>query len=187
MGELERTKFIALLGSIQRTGIRDLIDYLNESDFFEAPASTKFHGASPGALLTHSLNTYEIFKHKVEYYKGQLYVKNIDISRDSIIICSLLHDLCKIGVYYEYDGQIKYDRDKIRQGHAKRSLEIINKFIQLTEQEKLIIKYHMGFFGSEVIPWAQEYTSGEFMDAVNKNPLVLLFHHADDEESKFMG
>lgn len=79
---------------INRPGIEDLILFLKESDFFEAPCSTKYHLAKPGGLAEHSLNVYTLLSEKVFRYK-------INVPHESIIICGLGHDFCKINFYQE--------------------------------------------------------------------------------------
>ena len=84
----QKELFINLLRSTNREGIEDLIDFLeNKSDFFTAPASSKFHNNFEGGLLDHTLNVYKNFKKLLE-------MKNIQMEEDSIIITSLCHDLC---------------------------------------------------------------------------------------------
>ena len=174
----DKTKIINLLQTVKIEGMDKLIKYIQESDYFIAPASTKYHGSYTGGLAEHSLKVYNIFKDKVKYY-------NLDIELNSIIICSLLHDVCKVGLYKGSEGNYSYDREIIKEGHSKRSIEIIKQFITLKEQEEMIIKYHMGFYGTEIIPYSQEYSSKEYMDAGRKEPLVILFHHSDNEENYF--
>ena len=94
MDELKK-KFIDLLKSTEREGIDDLIDFLeNKSDFFKAPASTRFHGDHEGGLLEHSLKVYEILS-----YKCKNSVMPFDIPEESIILIGLLHDICKVNFY----------------------------------------------------------------------------------------
>jgi len=85
---------VGLLGLVNRTGIKELISFLNESDFFRAPCSVKYHLAKRGGLAEHSLNVYNLLYEKVNRYK-------INVPGDSIIICGLGHDLCKINFYQE--------------------------------------------------------------------------------------
>jgi len=80
--------------NIDRRGAEKIVDFLNESDFFEAPCSTKFHLAKPGGLAEHSLNVYLLLDEKVSRY-------GLEISQSSIIICGLGHDLCKANFYKE--------------------------------------------------------------------------------------
>lgn len=80
---------------IDRPGIDNLIKFISEeSDFFQAPCSTKHHLAKPGGLAEHSLNVYTLLSEKVKYFK-------IEVPFESVIICSLGHDLCKVNFYKE--------------------------------------------------------------------------------------
>ena len=176
----QKNEFIELLNKVDRVGVKELISWLNRTDFFTAPASTKWHGSYEGGLVEHSLNVFKLFQDKVIKYK-------LDLPDESIILCSLLHDICKAGLYKKAGESYTYNKELIKLGHAKRSLEIIRKFIELTPREENIIKYHMGFFATEVISYAQEYHSKEYMDAQNKDPAVMLFHHADNEETHLIG
>lgn len=83
---------ITLLNSITRGGSYEFVTWLEGTDFFEAPCSTMFHLNRSGGLAEHSLNVYELLKEKVERY-------GLDISPESVIICGLGHDLCKINMY----------------------------------------------------------------------------------------
>ena len=85
-----KEEFLKLLRQVKRDGIEDVINFLEKSDFFIAPASTRFHGDHEGGLVEHSLKVYEILKHKVEHC-----IMNIDIPEESIIIIGLLHDMGK--------------------------------------------------------------------------------------------
>ena len=84
-----KEEFIRLLQEIPREGMDKLIEFLKASDFFEAPASTRFHGAFRGGLLAHSMKVYEILKTKTP-------------DSDSVRIIALLHDICKAN-YYKTD------------------------------------------------------------------------------------
>ena len=94
MGDKMKEEFLELLRKVKREGIDDLIAFLEKSDFFKAPASTRFHGNFEGGLVEHSLKVYEILKHKVENN-----IKGITIPEESIIIIGLLHDICKTNFY----------------------------------------------------------------------------------------
>ena len=84
-------RFVALLKTCERSGIDKIIEYLTEeTDFFQAPASTKFHGCHEQGLLEHSLNVFDVLA-SMPYTKNENY--------ESIIICSLLHDICKANFY----------------------------------------------------------------------------------------
>ena len=84
--------------NIKREGADRVLDYLEGTDFFTAPASTRFHGAHPGGLLIHSLNVYYCLKDYLSRERTKEIYK-MDYSDETIAIVSLLHDVCKINVY----------------------------------------------------------------------------------------
>ena len=84
-----KERFIsALRENVNREGVEKLIAYLEESDFFTAPASTKFHLACEGGLCEHSVN---VFNRLVNMAKAE----NAPYSMETLAICGLLHDVCK--------------------------------------------------------------------------------------------
>jgi 23S rRNA maturation-related 3'-5' exoribonuclease YhaM len=83
-----------LLEQTEREGIYDYIRYIKNSDFFEAPASTKYHRSYPGGLVEHSLNLLEPLKLSNSRLK-----KSVQLPEDSIIIIALCYDICKEGLY----------------------------------------------------------------------------------------
>ena len=93
-------RFEKLLGSVKREGLPKLMNYIrNQTDFYRAPASTRFHFACEGGLLQHSLNVYDCLlskKHKPLW--GDILK---EIPDESLIIMALLHDLCKANFYTE--------------------------------------------------------------------------------------
>ena len=94
------SKFENLLGEVKREGINDLLSFIRKSDFYTAPASTRFHLSEEGGLLTHSLHVYECLNAKLSAPIWKDVLKNV--SRESILLVSLLHDLCKT-YYYTTD------------------------------------------------------------------------------------
>ena len=94
MKQKMKEEFLNLLRKVNREGIEDIINFLEKSDFFKAPASTRFHGDHEGGLVEHSLKVYEILKHKVEHN-----IKGVTVPEESIIIIGLLHDICKTNFY----------------------------------------------------------------------------------------
>ncbi len=143
---------------ITRDGAEDLLNYMCSaaSDFFTAPASTRFHGNYEGGLCEHSINVYNNLKE----YLNRPYTKKLfgkEYSEESIAIVSLLHDLCKMNCYktsyrnakneagqwvkvpyYEFDDNLPY-------GHGEKSVYIISSFMKLSREEAFAIRYHMGF------------------------------------------
>ena len=178
-------QFIELLRSTKREGIENLIDFLKKSDFFKAPASTRFHGSYEKGLMEHSMKVYEILKHKVE----TSFVP-INIPEESLIIIALLHDICKTNFYKVDYRNAKNSKgewekvpyytvdDTIPYGHGEKSVMMISEYIKLTSEEKYAIRWHMGF----TEPKEAYNTLGV---AFKKYPLALLIHEADLESTYF--
>ena len=152
----------------------DFCKWLECSEFFYAPASTKYHGNYEGGLFDHSfmvMNTLvDLTRHN-----------NLKWQRDgSPFIVGLLHDLCKIDIYEPvYDTThpddaptFKYNTDTLITGHGDKSVMLISEHMQLTEEEVMCIRYHMGAF-TDKEEW-RYYTR-----AVNQYPNVLWTHQAD--------
>lgn len=169
---------IDMLNIVDRDGISDIIDYLKYTDYFTAPASTRYHRSYTGGLCAHSINVTKMFAERNEL-TGQM------ISDDSVVICGILHDLCKVGYYYknnDYFCNVK--GHPAERSHARLSIEIIENFIELKPAEKEIILYHMGLFGcyGKII----EYTPDQLHSAISRNPLVQIFAACDMEESRWI-
>jgi hypothetical protein len=177
-------QFENLLLSTKRGGIENLIEFIRKSDFYKAPASTRFHSCHEGGLLEHTLNVYKCLKNK----ENNTIWKDIfkDIPEESLIISALLHDLCKTH-FYVVDYRNKKNNngewekvpyytvdDKIPYGHGEKSVMMIEEYIKLTPIEKYAIRWHMGW--SE--PKENYNTLGK---AMGKYPLVLALHEADQE------
>ena len=142
---------------ITREGGKELLEYLEKSDFFTAPASTRFHGDHRGGLCEHSVN---VFKHLVRLastYKKELGVEKWEQKAESIAICSLLHDLCKIGCYkvdmrnrkneqgvWEKYPAYSFDEQEPMGFHGPKSARVIERYIKLTDEEWVAIATHMG-------------------------------------------
>lgn len=150
-----REKILSLLSLIKRPGIEKLIEWIEaKSDFFIAPASTRFHSNYQGGLAEHSLLVYERFKEKNSHY-------DLGLSEESIIICGILHDICKCNFYKattrnkkdETTGQwIKVPfytvEDELPLGHGDKSVIMLQNFIKLKREEMLAIRWHMGGYVS---------------------------------------
>jgi 23S rRNA maturation-related 3'-5' exoribonuclease YhaM len=163
---------IFLLQTIQRLGIENLIDYLLESDYFIAPASTKFHNSFSGGLCLHSLKVMRMFSEENKLWEKP-------IPQDSVIICGLLHDLCKIGAYTKTSKG--YESVKGIKGHATLSISRIKKHIELTPEEDDIIRYHMSLFGAYVY---KEHPAFALYKATMRTPLLQIFAALDMADSK---
>ena len=180
-----KEEFIELLRSTKREGIENLLNFLEKSDFYTAPASTRFHGSFEGGLLEHSMKVYEILKHKV---KNSLL--DLNVSDDTLIIIALLHDICKVNFYKVDYRNAKNERgewekvpyytvdDTIPYGHGEKSVMMITEYMKLTVEEKYCIRWHMGF----TEPKEAYNTLGQ---AFKKFPLALILHEADLEATYF--
>ena len=148
----EKERFLELCSGIHRNGISDLMDWLEKSDFYTAPASTRYHNNFPGGLLQHSLNVYDELKRILGVYP------EITASEESVAIVSLFHDLSKVNFYVNEkrnrknaDGKWEsYDAYTIKEkfcfgGHGSKSVFIVQNFIRLTPEEAAAINCHMGF------------------------------------------
>ena len=178
-----KEQFIELLRSTEREGPEELIKFLEKTDFFEAPASTRYHGAYKGGLLEHSLKVYEIFKEKVKN-------AGLDAKEDTVIISSLLHDICKLNFYKvdyrnaknangEWEKVPYYTiEDTIPYGHGEKSVMMITEYIKLTSEEKYAIRWHMGFTEPKEV-------YGTIGQAYKKYPIALLLFEADLEATYF--
>jgi len=171
-----KEEYIKLLKGINREGMDKLIEFLENSDFFTAPASTRYHGAWEGGLLAHSMKVYEILKTKTE-------------DSDAVKIVALLHDICKTNFYKTDFRNVKNNGvweqvpyytidDTIPYGHGEKSVMMISEFIKLTPEEKYAIRWHMGFTEPKEL-------YGTLGQAYKKYPLALLTFEADLEATYF--
>lgn len=176
---------------VKREGSDKLLDYLvNKSDFFTAPASTRFHGAYDGGLAQHSLNVYNCFKAYLERDRvRELY--NLNASDETIAVCALLHDICKVNVYTRGTRNVKNEEtgqwekvptfffdDGLPYGHGEKSVYMITGFMRLTREEAFAIRYHMGFSGEE--------NANNVGKAFGMFPLVFALSTADMEATYFL-
>ena len=141
---------------IKREGADRLLEYLvGGSDFFEAPASARFHSSFEGGLLEHSLNVYDCLIGYLNSENAKRF--GFSYTEESIAIVSLLHDLCKVGVYKKSFRNVKDDKgvwqkvpsyeydDRLPYGHGEKSVYIISGYMKLTREEAFAIRYHMGY------------------------------------------
>ena len=139
---------------INRKGAEELLEWIERTDFFTAPASTRYHCSCEGGLVMHSVS---VFNTMME--------KHFDEETDSIesfAICALLHDLCKAQFYKVSTRNVKNEEtgqwekvpyytidDTLPYGHGEKSVYIISSYMRLTREEAFAIRYHMGFSGIE--------------------------------------
>ena len=171
--------------NITRQGAEELKNYLLSSDFFTAPASSRFHSAFEGGLCDHSVRTYFRLLKNVKMEYGDSYQSVV--SDETIAICALLHDLCKIDFYKVDYRNVKengewlkkpyYAKDELMPyGHGEKSVYIINGFIKLSREEAMAINWHMGGFDYRTKGGDQSIS-----DAYCKYPLAILLHVSDLE------
>lgn len=171
-----KERFIALCKNIKRDGIDDLMKWLETSDFYTAPASTRFHGSYAGGLLEHSLNVYDELKRILKAYP------EIEASEETIAICALFHDLCKVNMYVTEKRNRKnaegrwesYDSYTIKEkyhfgGHGSKSVFLVQNFMKLTAKEAAAINAHMGAFDNERVG-----------DTYEQFPFAWALHVADE-------
>ena len=192
-----RDKFIEIYKKyILRAGSEELLDFLVNSDFFIAPASSKYHLAVPGGLCQHSVNVYEQLRDQFLHYIEKRYgfTTLTPEQEQTIAICGLLHDICKVNYYTpvkksrktgktlpngkpEWEDYMGYDvEDKLPYGHGEKSVYIISGIMKLTREEAFAIRYHMG-------PW-QKDEANNASKAFELYPLALFTHFADMLASK---
>lgn len=170
---------------IHRQGAADLKNYLLRSDFFTAPASTRYHCAYEGGLCEHSINVYRRLLANVKMQFGEEWESTV--SHESVAVCGLLHDLCKIDFYKldyrnvkengEWQRKPYFTREEaLPFGHGEKSVYIAGSFIKLTREEAMAINWHMGGFDTRV-------RGGDYSvsDAYRMFPLAVLLHAADLE------
>lgn len=189
-----KEEFISIYNeNIKRNGAGKLLEYLEESDFFTAPSSTRFHGACEGGLVTHSVNVYHCLKDYLSRERAKE-VYGMNYSEETIAIVSLLHDVCKIDCYTielrnTKNGKGEWVKvpyytmkDKMPYGHGEKSVYILSGFFygdaRLTREEAFAIRYHMGFSGSE-----DNNTVGR---ALEQYPLAFALSVADMEATFFL-
>lgn len=173
--------------AVNRPGVDNLIDWLeNKSDFFTAPASTQYHGAVQGGLLEHSLAVHDALLDIMGTF-------NIDATPETIVIVSLLHDICKANFYAASTRNVKNEQtgqwekkpfykieDKFPYGHGEKSVFILREFIPLSAEEAMAIRWHMGAWGAESYSDKQALRS-----AMDKYPLILALQTADQAATFF--
>lgn len=174
-----KTEFLDIVGrKIKREGIDDLMNWIKGTDFFTAPASTRYHGSYEGGLVVHSLNVYRELMKLCRWYGYQ-------VTEESMAIVSLFHDICKIDCYkvemrwrkdennrWEQYATWKFDEDYSFGGHGSKSVYLIQNFMKLNPVEAAAINSHMG---------AWDATTYSNPSAVyEKNMLAWLLHVADE-------
>lgn len=184
--EKQKSCFEQALLATQRPGIENVLRWLNNTDFYTAPASARFHGCYEGGLLVHSLNVYDVLRSinkgmaDNKFYCPQGF-KGID--PDSMTIAALLHDICKVNFYtktkrWRKDANQRWEQydtwgydEQEPLGHGEKSVIILQRlYLELTDEEIYMIRWHMGGFDPNVKNCGS---------AMKKYPSVALMHAAD--------
>lgn len=188
----DKERFIQIYSeNIKREGADKLLDFLeNKSDFFTAPASTRYHNAFEGGLLRHSLNVYDCLCDYMERPRIKEQYK-LTGSAETIAVVALLHDICKVNFYRvsyrnaknEQTGQWEkvpyYEiNDTLPYGHGEKSVYMVSGFMRLSREEAMAIRWHMGFSGTE--------DKNSIGKALEMFPLAFALSVADMEASYFL-
>lgn len=151
-----------MLLKTKRKGIENVIQYLEDSGFYEAPSSICRHHNWKGGLAEHCLGVYRI--------ASEL---NNELPYESLVIAGILRDVCKASkLYYDTSGNIRRRHTHIN-GHGRRSIILLEQCeLLLTEDERLAIRWHMG----------GHHAKGDEIEEVpraRKNELWKVIHKAD--------
>lgn len=176
-----KEEFISLFEeNVNRQGSKELLDWMLKTDFFTAPASTRYHCSCPEGLVMHSLSVFNTMVEK-HFEEGK-------DSLESFTICALLHDLCKAEFYKTSTRNVKNDEtgkwekvpyyaieDKFPYGHGEKSVFLIERFMRLKPAEAIAIRWHMGGFDDP---------NGYYLShTYEKYPLAVKLHLADLEST----
>lgn len=188
---MEKTRFESILLSTKRNGMEKVLEGLSKTDFYSAPASTRFHLACEGGLLKHSLNVYDA----AMMIRGQLIQRDASLAsqlpEESVAIVTLLHDTCKSDIYQratlsrrianglweKYPGYITNYTTGLPLGHGEKSVIMLLAWgLELTREEMLAIRWHMS-------AWDLPLQSPEHKESFNAakaiTPLLSLVQAAD--------
>ncbi len=180
-----RDEFLEIFyDKIEREGSDKLLEWLEKSDFFVAPASSNRHSAYKGGLCRHSINVYKRFVKYLQAEWGDEWTKHV--SPESVAIMGLLHDVCKVGTYVEDVKNVKIDGrweqkpyyridDSLPYGHGEKSVYILSAFMKLTREEALAINWHMGEYDLRV----KNGGGNAMADVFYKYPTTFLLHLSD--------
>ncbi len=185
-----KTKIVNLLKKVNREGIENLIKFMQESDYFTAPASTKYHLNEEGGLATHCINVYKrLYQGYSQRAKELTGSTELDsATKESIVIVALAHDLCKCNFYKssfrnqkneetgEWEKISVYTvQDQSPLGHGEKSVILLLQLgVKLTEEEIYAIRWHMGGFDEAVRGGFRNLS-----EVYNRYELAYLLNRAD--------
>ena len=192
-----RSEFVELLYSTGREGMDEVINQLEELGFFQAPASSKFHLNHEGGLLEHSLNVCKVglmLREQMLLLKPDL---EESLNKESVIIASLLHDICKADIYQKC---IRKRKDRLGQwvdyetyeldysdfplGHGEKSVIVLLRMgLDLSDDEIMAIRWHMSAWD---LPFQSPDLKANFDTAKRLCPLCTLIQAADGLASNLL-
>lgn len=163
---------------VTRPGIGQMMEWLERTDFYTAPASTKYHDCCENGLVEHSLKVYDQLKFLCQCY-------GCNASGESIAIVALFHDVCKVGCYkaemrwrkdannkWEQYPTWKYEEDYAFGGHGSKSVYLVQHYMALNPTEAAAINCHMGAWDAT--------TYSDPTSVYERNMLAWLLHVADE-------
>ena len=187
MVEKNKAEFVDLLKkNVHRYGVDSLVESLEKTDFFESPASTKYHGSYEGGLVVHSLNVYYELINVMKLLYGPDWQQRHSL--ESVTLVALLHDICKAGKYQKDVRNKKnpktgvwesvpcyvWNTESFKMGHGASSVFHAMQYIELTPEEAQAIYWHMGAFDI-----SQYSTVSDMSDTFSENTLAFALHMAD--------
>lgn len=134
------------------------LDWLGHTDFFTAPASTKYHDDFEHGLLMHSIRVYN---NVIDLLRTNHFSRSHNLREQyDALLCALVHDWCKIGLYDKYLKNVKNEetgrweqqtayRHKdaaVLLGHGTTSMFMASKFFKLSIAQACAIRWHMGAY-----------------------------------------
>ena len=188
--EQQKQQIIDLLRQTQRPGMEKVIDYLDKSPFFTAPASVNRHLNIDGGLACHPRNVRQVARRMAAQMIEVRAELKEQLPDESIVIAALLHDICKSNIYRKitkyrkdeagrwepYEGY-EADSSLFPAGHGEKSVIMLLQLgLQLTKDEILAIRWHMGAWSLALHSFDDKANYG---DANDKHPLVPLLQAAD--------
>lgn len=179
-----KERFMSIFAQIQRPGADKLLAWLEKSDFFTAPASSRFHSSHEGGLCEHSVKVYDRLKEQNE-------LLNAEYNDETLAVVALCHDLCKVNFYKTSMRNVKGEDGQWTQvpyytteekfafgGHGSKSVFLAMTFMPLKPDEAAAINCHMGAFDRPT-------TDYSLSEVYRRNKLALMLHVADMYASNF--
>lgn len=183
-----KSRLTELLLQTKREGVEDLVAYMDDIGFWDAPASSCFHESFPGGLAAHTAKVYNVAIATAKALDKEGLLKNVPT--DSLVLTTILHDLGKCGQFgmplykenFLKDGKqseakpYQTNKDLRTLPHEVVSVIEATKFIDLKAEEQQAIAWHNGLYTNS---FKYDIPGNEF-------PLYLILHFADMWASRFM-